>query len=174
MEYFKILGYPNYEISKCGKIRRLPYKSTGTNTTKINYPKLELTKNGYYRICMINNNGIYKKVLFHRLLSECFIPNPENKPCVNHINGIRTDNRLENLEWVTYSENSKHGYNSNNRKNPIRKLTESQVLEIKDRLKNYKHGLGKQLSIEYNVSVFIISLIKNNKTYNLVNHVLIP
>lgn len=55
-------------------------------------------------------NGIGTSFYVHRLVAEHFIPNPENKPEVNHINSIRDDPRIENLEWVTRSENAQHGY----------------------------------------------------------------
>lgn len=55
-------------------------------------------------------NGVIKNVTQHRILAQNFIPNPENKPQVNHKNGIKSDNRLENLEWATASENTKHSF----------------------------------------------------------------
>lgn len=65
--------------------------------------------NGYMKT-QIWVNGKPKSVLQHRLIAEQFIDNPENKPQVNHKNGIKHDNRIENLEWVTQSENAKHSF----------------------------------------------------------------
>lgn len=166
MEIWKdIEGYEGYyQISNLGRVKSLIRKSTGTNTTKENFLNLEISKKGYYR-ASLSMNGKIKKISLHRLIAIHFIDNPFNKKCVNHINGVRLDNRIENLEWSTYSENSKHGYVSNKRKNPIRKLEEWQVLEIKSKLNNFKRGDGLRLANEYGVSKYIISLIKTGKTY---------
>lgn len=73
--------------------------------------KQRLNKNGYYYIGFNDKERghcVPKEV--HRLVAEAFIPNPNNYPVVNHINGNHQDNRVENLEWCTYSQNSKHAY----------------------------------------------------------------
>jgi hypothetical protein len=157
-----------YEISNLGRVKSLVRNTTGTNTSKVNYLKPHYTKNGYLRY-VLSKNGKTKKKTMHRLIAEYFIENPLNKKCVNHKNGIRDDNTIENLEWSTHSENSIHGFRKNKRKNVNRKLTEIQVIEIKNKLINSKRGIGVKLAEEYNVSVYIISLIKKGKTYNEYN-----
>ena len=67
-----------------------------------------IASNGYYQVVY---NG--KRQSLHRIIAELFIPNPENKPCVDHKNRDKLDNRVENLEWVTYSENN---YNTSRNK----------------------------------------------------------
>lgn len=87
----------NYEISSFGRVRKEDH-----------IRKTEVGKTGYERLTLFKGRKVFKKYSVHRLVAMHFIPNPENKPQVNHKNGIKTDNRLENLEWVSKSENMIH------------------------------------------------------------------
>lgn len=88
-----------YQISDRSEIRRV---DTGHIVKQ--RPKI-----GYWSVCLCKD-GKKHYLWVHRLLAQAFIPNPDNKPQVNHINGDRSDCRIENLEWVTASENRKHAY----------------------------------------------------------------
>tara|TARA_R110002126_G_scaffold255862_1_gene398890 strand:+ start:439 stop:915 length:477 start_codon:yes stop_codon:yes gene_type:complete len=96
MNFERIDGLP-YVYHPCGTVLRI-FKGY---TKEIKHYK---RPDGYMQVALYKN-GKRKMFKVHRLLAIAFIPNPENKRCVDHINGIRDDNRLENLRWVTHSEN---------------------------------------------------------------------
>lgn len=100
--------------------RGIPDKRLGVRQIKGKILKQRIDLNGY-QVCQLWKHNKCKNPMVHRLLAETFIPNPENKRDVNHINGKRSDNRLENLEWATRSENVKHGYDVNGRKSAVSK-----------------------------------------------------
>lgn len=99
--------------------------------------------------------------LVHRLVAKLFIPNPSNLPQVNHKNGIRSDNRVENLEWVTCSENHIHAlYELNsNRKS---KLTQEQMKEVYD-LRNIQNKPLREIADQYGISPKTVSEISKGK-----------
>lgn len=105
----EIKGFDGYYISSEGKVYSTlgqgnRHMGTYTDLQELNPRYLP---NGYARVYMKENEtGKRKDRYIHRLVAEAFIPNPENKPCVNHINTNRSDNRVENLEWATHKENN--------------------------------------------------------------------
>ena len=106
-----IPGYRGeYQASNLGRIKSLTRyvkrSIHGRVLIKCRILKYGITC-GYHTICSKYNRSSY----VHRLIALTFIPNPENKPCINHKNGIKKDNNVKNLEWVTYSENMTHSYN---------------------------------------------------------------
>ena len=101
-----------YEVSNLGRVRSKDHlvKLRG-NHLRMQYGRI--LKNvpcgrGYNRVSLVFDNQKCKMYKIHRLVAEAFIPNPEKKPFINHINCIRDDNRLENLEWCTPKENIQH------------------------------------------------------------------
>jgi hypothetical protein len=110
------IGYEGlYLISSVGRVRSL-YKEVAYRNQKSPriFPEKIITpilsRKGYATINMRNRAGSQTPVKIHRLVAIAFIPNPDNKPQVNHKNGIKTDNRVENLEWATNQENVIHSY----------------------------------------------------------------
>ena len=96
-----IKGYEGlYQISEYGAVKNL---RVGTHYNKIQ--KQHITRN-YYYVSLTDKNGKVSSFRTHRLVAIAFIPNPNNKPCIDHINSVRTDNRFENLRWCTCKENT--------------------------------------------------------------------
>lgn len=102
-----------YEISNIGNVKSLEKRVNCRAYKKRILPekiiKNRLDGKGYPFVSLYSEGIEPLQIRVHQLVAISFIPNPENKPCVNHINGIRTDNRVENLEWCTYSENTING-----------------------------------------------------------------
>ena len=91
----KIKNYNNYSVNENGEVR---------NDISGKIKSAYFCKgNGYYYVDLWENNKI-KKIPLHRIIAEAFIPNPENKPTIDHADGNRQNNRIDNLRWATYSE----------------------------------------------------------------------
>jgi hypothetical protein len=110
METWKsIEGFEYYEVSDCARVRSLDhivYNGRGRTRKSIGRVLSQTYCKGYFGVALGRNNRRYVA----RLVAQAFIPNPLNKKEVNHINGVTDDNRIENLEWVTPSENILHSY----------------------------------------------------------------
>jgi len=93
-----------YAVTEDGKIWSYPKK------TQKSWKFLSICNKEWYSIVFLSANS-RKTFYLHRILAECFLPNPENKPHINHKNWIKNDNRINNLEWCTASENMQHAHN---------------------------------------------------------------
>lgn len=107
-----IEDYPNYQISTFGNVkskeRISPCCYNSNRKIKERILKQYINKKGYLEVCLFNKTKRTKKV--HQLVAKAFIPNPENKPCINHMDGNKQNNKVDNLEWCSYSYNVKEAY----------------------------------------------------------------
>ncbi len=147
--YGRLISH-NYQQQNISKIIKLP------------------VQNGYHRIAL-SIDSKKRNWSVHRLVAMAFIPNPESKREINHINGIKNDNRVENLEWCTRSENSKHAFRIGLQSNKGEKhsqsiITDLQAREIKLLI---KQGLkDRQIADQFNVSSRFINRIRHNQRWS--------
>jgi len=176
-EWKDVVGYEGlYQVNKFGAVRSLDKLRTITYTTgtiatmnfsgKVLSPKTE--KSGYITQS-ITNSGVRKTIKVHRMVAMAFIPNPENKPQVNHKNGIKSDNRVENLEWVTTFENRQHAYDTGLQKptsGTINGMCTHSDREIEFIKIQYALGM-RQIDIanNYGFSPSMVNLIVKNKAW---------
>ena len=131
-----------YEVSNAGEVRSKDRKVKtwfGERSSKGKLLNGEIKKDGYCRVQLSDaKTNKTDRVYLHRLVASAFIDNPLNKPCINHKDGNKLNNSVDNLEWVTHQENNIHEYETGLCKGPrgelcgTHKLTEKQVLTIRN------------------------------------------
>jgi hypothetical protein len=162
-----------YQVSREGEIKsveRMVERSDGRKQPiKESVIKGDFNNCGYRRVRLMRP-GYIRRVFVHRIVAETFIPNPENLPCINHKNGLKWDNRVENLEWSDYPANVKHSYDTGLHVHAVgsdwwvSKLTEADVLEIRYRATT-EDITQQKLGDEYGVSRKAIAKVIERKTW---------
>lgn len=134
-----------YQISNFGRVKALARRrenhTHGVWIQPEQIMSVRLNKDGYECVCLTPKNGKRKTERVHRLVALAFIPNPDKKPEVNHINCIRDDNRVKNLEWVTRQENIAHTVKCGGRvKKYIKCIETNQIFKTSKEASNINGG----------------------------------
>ena len=122
-----------YEVSNTGKVRSTNYNKSGICREL----KQKIDRYGYC-VVTLHMDGKQKYPTVHRLVAKAFIPNPENKPQVNHRSGVKTDNNVDNLEWSTTSENVQHAFDTG--------LKEKSIIHARDTILVYNETCKKPIT----------------------------
>lgn len=135
-----------YQISNLGKVKSLPRKvqfGVGYRITDERILKPHQMKNGYMTVGLKRHNKP-KYMTVHRLVAEAFIPNPDNKPCIDHIDGDRKNNSVENLRWCTHKENCN---------NPITRQRISEAMKNRIFSEETRHKMSIARKGKYNTKI---------------------
>jgi len=160
--FIDVVGFEGlYQVSDLGRVKSLGRRVNGLWKNgfyvRERILKQSIDSGGYYNVSLAKD-GKAKTFTIHRIVATAFLPNPENKPEVNHKNGIKNDSRLENLEWATEKENINHAIDTGLFKvkgedNPAALLTEADVLEIRRKYIKRSRGYNQYtLAAEYGIS----------------------
>lgn len=150
----KIEGFDNYEVSNYGRVKSLArvvncvHNSQSNKVEKILRPQIDNRGNGY-KVVVLYQNLMPRRWSVHRLVARAFIPNPENKPQVNHIDFDTRNNMVSNLEWVTAKENIHHRFRYGSGKTRG----------------NLKEWEKQKLSKQFSKSVFLLNVHTNEKIH---------
>lgn len=157
-----IKGYEGkYQISNLGRLKNI--KSNRLYISKTYGNKI-------YVNISLTSNGVTKTFLWHRVVAIAFIPNPQNKPCINHIDNNPANNGVENLEWVTHKENTAHAVKQNRMKpcigetNATTNLKNVQVVRIK-KLLSAKKLTHQKIADRFSVSREVITCINRGVSW---------
>ena len=160
-----------YQVSNFGNVRSFSVSHKGFRRKEPKARALSLTHDGYQKVRLVAN-GKDITVRIHRLVAEMFVPNPDGKETVNHIDGNKQNNRADNLEWADRTEQLDHAYRMGLKvakkgcDNSQSKLTPEQVNAIRA---EYKKGSREFSSVKlgrkYGVSHRVILLIVKGKSY---------
>lgn len=161
-----IPNYSRYEASDCGRLRSLNYKNTRT----VRVLKPALTEDGYLKTMLQDDNGRYHSLTVHHFVTLAFFGPREDGLQVNHKDGVKTNNSIDNLEYCTASQNVRHAYDNGLEKplkgqdNPFAKLRNEDVLFIRKAAEEGGRYYGrKSLAERFGISECHVKEIVNKR-----------
>lgn len=172
-EWRPVPGHPGYEASNLGRIKRLAYSlqcvHNGGRVATRNKPERIISQTRHHRGYLICRIGLNATPEVHRIIALAWLGEPDDKSLtVNHISGDKTDNRPQNLEWITRGENTKHAHvngliNNFGERNGVAKLTNEQVRTMRSLSES---GIpNEQLAREFGVSRELAWSAVTGRTY---------
>jgi hypothetical protein len=168
--FLPVVGFEDfYKVSNFGRL--LSFNKKKARGIGIRPPRiLKPTNNSAgYPHCQLWKDGKIKDVHIHKIVAVAFIPNPNNYPIINHIDGCPNNNKIENLEWCTQKHNAQHacdmGLSAKGEKHYLSKVTDMQALEIR-KIYNESKMSHRKIAFEYGVSSAVIGRIIRRESRN--------